>query len=290
MEKTLLGKEGWLFLKNDAARELEVHCHNLCLPNELVQRKRYDGIENYCLTIFPNKSYLYGAYLPEGYIAKYRPGFDVYKNIFHDRIVDGYAILQDEIETFYKTDTHMNFKGGYLIYCEWVHHVNHLFSLQIPIQKLSIIRKPVPALSELGVGIGDLTWPTNCGSLKIEDTSDLYFYPESPVTVSSPYMNYKITDGRIRLLTYSLEDTTQLYHDKILDWNILSTCMLYIKNDKCVDRRILIFYDSFLLSTMSLYMNIFNETYMAKHTYDPALVDLIKPDFVFEFRVERFLL
>jgi len=34
---------------------------------------------------------------------------------------------------------------------------------------------------------------------------------------------------------------------------------------------------------------MFEEVYMIKNTYDETLVDKINPDFVFEFRVERFL-
>ena len=35
MDKTLIGKNGYLFLQNDSAKELEVHNDNLCLvkPN-----------------------------------------------------------------------------------------------------------------------------------------------------------------------------------------------------------------------------------------------------------------
>ena len=287
MEKTLLGKEGWLFLKNDAARELEVHCNNLCIPNEVVQRSRYaTHLHKYCLTIFPNKSYLYSVYLPDGYNAIYRPGFNVYKKMLKDHLLDGYEILKGETETFYKTDTHINFKGAYLVYREWVRHVNKLFSLHIPILDVPILRKFLPSLAE--VGVGDLTVDSNRGSVKIEDTSDAYFYTDS-IAVTSPFLKYTIGDGSIQLLSYTLENVTHTYHGKILDWNVLSKHVLFIKGGSG-EKRVLIFHDSFLLSTMSLYMNIFNETYMAKHTYDPALVDLIKPDYVFEFRVERFLL
>ena len=290
MEKTLVGKDGWLFLKNDGCKELEVHCNNLCIPNEARQRSRYSPhLDKYCITIFPNKSFMYAAYLPDEYPVKYRPGFDVYKNIFGDRLLDGCEVLKGEDETFYKTDTHINFRGAYLVYCSWIRHVNQLFSLNLQAVDIPIIRKTVPSLSGLGIGIGDLTWPLNCGSTIIADTSDVYFYSDTAVA-ESPYMKYRVGAGSIRLLTSALEDITDSYNGKLLDWPILSSCILFIRNAGAIGKRVLIFYDSFLISTMSLYMNIFNETYMAKKIYDPALVDLVKPDYVFEFRAERFLL
>ena len=35
---------------------------------------------------------------------------------------------------------------------------------------------------------------------------------------------------------------------------------------------------------------MFNMVYMAKQIYNYELIDIIKPDYVFEFRCERFLL
>jgi hypothetical protein len=103
-------------------------------------------------------------------------------------------------------------------------------------------------------------------------------------------MTYTITnDGPIRLLLPTLEDVTNTRIGATLDWAIVSACILFKRNTGAVSKRAVIFYDSFLLSTMSLYMNLFNETYMVKNIYDPSLVKKINPDFVFEFRVERFL-
>jgi len=38
-----------------------------------------------------------------------------------------------------------------------------------------------------------------------------------------------------------------------------------------------------------LYIDLFYEVYMIKTIYNNNLIKLISPDFVFEFRVERFL-
>ena len=67
--------------------------------------------------------------------------------------------------------------------------------------------------------------------------------------------------------------------------------ILYKKNIASANNyKILIFYDSFLLSTLHLYMNLFYETYCLKTTFNIDIVNSINPDYVFEFRVERFLL
>jgi hypothetical protein len=289
MEKTLVGKDGWLFLQNDSCRELEVHCNNLCLSNEHFQRDRYAShMEKICLIIIPNKSYVYSQYLPAEYVVKYRPAFDMYKNIFGDRMLDGYDILKGLPETYYKTDTHINFCGAYLVYCAWIQHVNKLFDLSLPLPDHTIIREEVPSLSNLQIGVGDLTWDSNCGSIVIDSTADVFFRSE---TVESIYISYKISaDGPIKLLEPTLEDITETHEGAIMDWSIVSKYILFKKNPTGIAKKVIIFYSSCLLSTMSLYMNLFSETYMVKNIYDPMLVNQINPDLVFEFRVERFLL
>jgi hypothetical protein len=289
MEKTLVGTSGWLFLKNDSCKELEVHCNNLCLASETFQRDRYAKyMKKFFLTIFPNKSFLYSSYLPAGYNAKYRPAFDIYKKVLGDQLLDGYKYLKGLSETYYKTDTHINFRGAYLIHCAWITDINRIFSLSIPIPEHTIIRKEVSSLSELNIGIGDLTWGSNRGSISLAGTDDVFFKSD---TVDSLYMTYKIAvDGSIRLLGSKLEDITEKYAGATLDWSVVSECILYKKNSNGVAKKVLIFYDSLLCSTLSLYINLFTEIYMVKNIFNPALVDKINPDLVFEFRVERFLL
>ena len=53
--------------------------------------------------------------------------------------------------------------------------------------------------------------------------------------------------------------------------------------------RVIIFYDSFLISTLYLYLKMFNEVYLIKTGYNPKFIKQLKPDYTFEFRVERFL-
>jgi len=227
-------------------------------------------------------------YLPNEYNAKYRPAFDIYKSKLGPRLLDSYDILKDSPDTYYKTDTHINFKGGYTVYKEWVLYTNNLFSLNIPVKEVNVDYTEVPALSNLNLGIGDLTWEINKGNQIIDDTTDRYFFSDS---VRSIYMTHKITmDSDIRIMDDTLCDITSKYNETTIVWDIVSKHIFHKINPEGINKRVLIFYDSFLLSTLSLYLDIFKETYMAKRIYDPELIERINPDLIFEFKVERFLL
>ena len=127
MNKTLIGKDNYLFLQNDSNKELEVHCNNLCL----VKNKDLNHInkKNYFLVVYPNKSYYYKNFLPDKYKIKYRPAFDIYKSILNNIILDGYEFIKDVDDCFYKTDTHINLKGNYIIYKEFIKSINKLYNL-----------------------------------------------------------------------------------------------------------------------------------------------------------------
>ena len=75
----------------------------------------------------------------------------------------------------------------------------------------------------------------------------------------------------------------------MVDWNIVSKYMIYKKNN-LKNFKVIIFYDSFLLNILPLYMELFNEVYMIKNVYSNQLIEMINPDYIFEFRVERFLM
>jgi len=78
--------------------------------------------------------------------------------------------------------------------------------------------------------------------------------------------------------------------NKLLDWQMISKYILFKKNKTSVNNyKVIIFYDSFLLSTLHLYMNLFYEVYCVKSVFNMDIVNLIQHDYVFEFRVERFL-
>lgn len=290
MSKTLIGKEGWLFLQNDSAKELEVHCDNLQLASgKMIDR--FQGVkENYLLTVFPNKSLIMKQFLPDGFDPKFRPAFDKYAEFLKSHILDGLSVLLPITDTlsYYKTDTHINTLGAYLIYRAFVHKVNEQFGFGIAIKDIEFKEQHVASLSDLQLGIGDLTWNLNLGPQKLETMADLFY--DSP-ELEKIYMNYVIAPTKqIQILNYTLSNVTSTFTDSVLDWGIISKHILYQHNSAAHAKKVLIFFDSFLLSTLSLYLTMFSDVFLAKCVFNKQLVDQVNPDYIFEFRVERFLL
>ena len=291
MYKTLIGKNGYLFLQNDSAKELEVHNNNLCLVSSNFYEK-YEKIKNkFLLVIFPNKSYVYSNFLPDGYNLIYRSGFDIYKNYFNEHILDGYSFLKDVDDTYFKTDTHINNKGSLIIYYEFINKINQLFNFNIISETYAYDKIEVNNLISLGLGIGDLTWELNLGDQILESTNDTYYKIRG---ADQLYIKYFISENtEIKTLEYidnSIIDKTYENINKILDWHIISKYILFKQNINCDNKlKVVIFYDSFLCSTLHLYMNLFYEVYFIKASFDINIVNIINPDYIFEFRVERFL-
>lgn len=292
MSKTLIGKDGFLFLQNDCGNELLIHNNNLCKVSKFFYKKYENYINKFLLINFPNKSYVCKKYLPDEYNLQYRPGFEAYENFLKNNILDGYDYANNE-DTFYKTDTHMNLKGCIQVYYAFVNKINEMFNLNVVPKNINLEAKEVVSLSELNLGIGDLTWPSNLDDQKLENKNDVYFFSND---LELLYCRYKITlDSEIIFLLFqdkTIENITSQLDNQIFTWDHVSKYILYKKNNNFENEnkyKVLIFYDSFLLSTLSLYLNMFYEVYMAKTTFNPDLVNLVNPDYIFEFRVERFL-
>jgi hypothetical protein len=201
---------------------------------------------------------------------------------------DTYDFLQHEHDVFYKTDTHINLKGNYMVYLKFINKINNLFNLDIIPKQLNILSKTC-ALNTLTAAIGDLTWSHNLGDQLLNDINDTYYYTYDIIDF---YNVYNIKDNDIRFLDYSLIDKTSELADKneFAHWLIISNYIIYKKNnDNFPKIKVLIFYDSFLLSILPLYLELFYEIYLIKTVYDNDVINKINPDYVFEFRVERFL-
>jgi hypothetical protein len=288
MNKTLIGKEGYLFLVNDSYNELKIHCENV----ELVKDKqllRY-SFDNYFLVVFPDKSVIYRKFLPDNYNIKYRPAFKIYKNKFKNRILDGYEILKNEVDTYYKTDTHINLKGNYIIYINFITKINDLFNLNIIPKKITMLHK-ICELSSLNQGIGDLTWSKNLGKQILNSTIDSYYFTNDYEFFYNKYIIKN--DSEIRFLNYDLIDKTLELekNNEYTHWNIMSKYIIYKKNINNAPKiRVIIFYDSFLLNILPLYLELFYEIYMIKEIYSNKFIKMLSPNYVFEFRVERFLI
>ena len=282
--KTLIGKNGYLFLINDSGRELEIHCNNL----DVIQDKELNryNFNNYLLTVFPNKSLIYKDHLPDSYSIKYRPGINIYTKVLKNKIIDTYHVLKNQGDTYYKTDTHINMKGSYIVYKYFIDEVNKLYHLHIKPKHISILSKNC-ILTELPLAIGDLLWKQNLGEQVVENPIDTFYYSND---VEYIYCTHVIqTIDNIKILSKDLIENNSKLNGSVIDWNILSEYILYQKNESDNKYKVLIFYDSLLIPLLSLYLNLFPEVYMIKNIYNHDDIKRINPDYVFEFRVERFL-
>jgi hypothetical protein len=285
MNKTMIGKDNYLFLHNDSSKELEIHCNNLNLINDIKLSSYNKYRHKFFTVIYPGKCLIHKKYLPHPYNPKYRPGLQIYKKVFNNKLLDAYEYLKNEDDVYYKTDTHINLKGNYIVYKKFIEKINQLYNLDLIIEHINIeVRTCV--LSDLSRGIGDLTWETNLGKQKLNDINDNYYFSNDLLDFSCCYVIKN--ENNIRFLTSTLNDETLLLENKIVGWDIFSNYIIYKKNN---DRKhkIIIFYDSFLINILPLYLNLFNEVYLIKNVYSNNLIDLINPDYVFEFRAERFL-
>lgn len=284
--KVLLGKDDYLFLQNDTNEGLNKHSKSniptICINN---LQKRYNSyIEKLLFVIFPDKEVICKDFLPNNIICEYRPYANLYKKYFNKNIIDGETIL--EPSDYYKTDTHINNKGALKIYKNIINYLNKLFNVIIKTDNYIIIENNVASLSKLNKGIGDLTWDINKGNLEV-NTTDKYYSIEPIIDF---YMSIYNDDNNYCILNYDLNDISKDWINKLIDWTCVSKNIFYKKNSHySIKKKVLIFYDSFLLSTLKLYKDIFEELYLIKTIFNIDLINKINPDFIIEARVERFL-
>jgi len=174
-----------------------------------------------------------------------------------------------------------------MVYCEFIRSINFLYNLNLTVKPVKIEQREC-ILTSTGFGIGDLTWPINLGTQELDDLNDTYYFSND---VPPFYNSYKINNSsNIRILSYELEDKTKELEDKneFLHWTIVSNYIIH-KNINPNTKKVVIFYDSFLLSTLPLYLDLFENVFFIKDVFNTSFLNKIKPDYVFEFRVERFL-
>jgi hypothetical protein len=286
--KTLIGKNDYLFLQNDTNKELEVHTNNLCLVSDDFYKRLEKYLHKYLLIVFPDKSLVHNRYLPEGLDAKYRPGVEKYNEYLKDHILDLYPYLKEE-DTYYKTDTHMNLKGATIAYDKVLEKITSLFGLNIEKKVAIQLQKKECVLTDLHLALGDLTTEENLGGQTLSNKMDTYFFSDDVEGILYLYP-LKEKDEKMYILDYHLNDCTKQYVGNVIDWNIISNYVIYSKNEEIKEKKkIVIVYDSFLLSTLSVWMQTFSDIYFIKDKFNIELIERINPDYIFEFRVERFL-
>jgi hypothetical protein len=201
MNTTLIGKNNYLFLINDSCRELDIHCNNLNLVKDK-SLERYT-FNNFALIVFPDKSVIYKEHLPDIYFLKnrYRPGLDIYIDVLRNKIIDTYDILKNEEDVYYKTDSHINMKGSFIVYKFFIQELNKIYNLDIKPKEITILSKKC-ILGELQLGIGDLLWESNLGDQIIDDASDTFYYSNENENI---YCNHKIQiNDKIQILNRDL--------------------------------------------------------------------------------------
>jgi hypothetical protein len=198
--KTLIGKNNYLFLQNDESHELETHSNNICVVSDNFFKRYEKYINKFLLILLPNKSFIYKEFLPNNYNLQYRPNFNKYKEYLKNNILDGYNILVNIDDTYYKTDTHINLNGNYLIYLHFIDKINELFKLNIVKKEYKVKYIQCNSLAELNKGVGDLTWYNNLGNQKLDDITDKYYFFDD---IEDIYLNYRINSNNIiRLLLF----------------------------------------------------------------------------------------
>ena len=121
-------------------------------------------------------------------------------------------------------------------------------------------------MSDLQLGIGDLLWESNLGDQYVEDHTDNFYYSDD---IEYIYCKQKIQENdKLRILSKDLNDETNKLIGRNVSWEILSTYILHKKNICKNKLKVLIFYDSFLTSSLSLYLDLFEEVYMVKEIYN----------------------
>ena len=270
---TLIGKNNILFLMNDASKELEVHCNNLINVYD-IHLSRYT-FKNFMIFAYPNKSLIYKDFLPDKYIFKYRPAIEIYKAKFKDDFHDLYEILQNETDIYYKTDTHINLKGNYIVYKYFIETLNVKLGVNVEPTHIEFEVKPCE-LKTLKYGLGDLTWETNLKTQTLTTTQDIFFFND---VCASFYCNYVIkNDNSIRFFDYDLVDKTLMLENNVVGWNIVSEHIIYTKNEGKIPLKVVFFYDSFLLHTLPLYFDLFKEAYFVKDGYSNKVINTLSSE------------
>jgi len=291
MTKTLKGKDNYLFLINDSSKSLKKHIDNTVnLPSPHIIKKKYNILNNPqtpFLIVFPDKEVICKDFLPDNIKINYRKHLESYKSVFGEKILDPTNILKPS--DYYKTDTHINNKGALKVFKVFLNFLNRKFKVNLEYENIELHKIETDSLSKLNKCVGDLTWDINRQDTILNDISDIYY--KFPPDIDFYMTTYMKNDQSFKILDYNFNDISDKHVNNVIDWNLVSDNIFYKKTDTFqINKKVVIFYDSFLLSSIGLYKNLFKEIYFIKNSFNSCLLKKINPDFVFEFRVERFLI
>lgn len=290
--KTLIGKDDFLFLVNDANHEIEQHYGNLTRSpiNPDMIRAIKNNFTKYMLINIPDKCLIYKNYLPNYVLLTppVRRGLDLMRSYLDDHILDMLPQLENK-DMYYKTDTHINMNGLVCVYENTIDKINSLFNQHIECKRF-IIKLREAELSFLQIGFGDLTWESNKGDL-IVNPLDHYYYTD---TIRPFYYKYELKNKNsdwydLQLFDYEFNNQTQTLSGQIVSWNILSDYILITKNPSGYGLKVIIFYDSMLTLSLDLWMQTFRECIFCKSILNESVVTHFNHDLILQFNIERFL-
>ena len=285
--KTLFGKEEYLFLINDTSKSLENHCKKFTLfnINSINVYDKYIKSRKILFFMFPDKEIICKHYLPDKYKIINRNKMNYYKINFLDLFYDSTKLF--DVNDYEKTDTHINLKGMLKFYNETCKIISKKLNINITTRDFDIKIKEV-------IGNGDLIQGVNIGTNIAKKTKENFYYIDEDISIiNTIHGKKKIYDknNNIKLLDKDLKNISDNYDKKSLYWNDIKHLIIYSKNENINNNmKVVIFYDSFLASTINLYTELFKEIYMMKSIFNVKFIEYINPDFVLEFRIERFLL
>ena len=290
MHKTLVGKENYLFLYNDSAEGLLGHCFNKSTVSQshlnLLSQK-----DNYMIFVYPDKCLYYRQYLPDTYDPKYRKSMNMYKQKLGSKCIDMFEHLDRNENLYYKTDTHINFKGNIIVYKIALEAIKQNFNIVIepkPIYMRSIENEELfRRFDILPYNGGDLTRFRNIGSQTCTDKRDTFYY--DPQYLFIDFYRVPHSNSIVQVLNNKLENVTQSYVGKIVNWDLISGPYMLYQSNLHKQFKIVIFYDSFFCGILPLFFYEFREVFFIKAAYNESTITKINPDYIFEFRVERFL-
>jgi len=269
LNKTLKGKDDYLFLINDGNEEIRQH-FDRAYVNQFKKSVFIENLNNkegccetnnikYYFFIVPDKSYVCRDLLPFD-VKLVKRNYDQVKDLVPD--------FSDKLDPscYWKNDTHINFVGGTELTYNILHYIDKNFTrdeFDRLINEQIVVKDEIPH--------GDLMTPINWSYS--EEEKEKYNYAKDKFLY-----NKFIKDLRGTL-------PEQFKYDARRE-------TVYTMNENSLtDLRVLIFRDSstnYLYSLLSMY---FKEMllYWDHWILNKEIIEWYKPDIVFEIRTERFL-
>lgn len=284
--KTLIGKNHILFLQNDTNNTLvNLNNNNNYLEKYYNILPKYDNIITF---IYPNKNIIYNDSLPN-YI-------NINNIYYNDYIKNNYYYvpsLYNKLD-FYKYDTHINIKGNIKTFTFLFDKLNINYDSNL--LNINVINNYLE-------GYGDLLWENNIDNNLKNDiaffcdknfikTENNYTYKNINMIYNNTLTNIK-NNYNINILAYNYktDEYDIISNNSKLNWDILSKYILIIDNNESLTKlNVLIFYDSFSIQLMHLFILFFKKCIFVKRLLDINIYNKYKCDLCLNLINLRFLI